>query len=335
MYNVAFKIAISQRIGSGHFYRSLKFAKKLIKKNVKVFFLFDHNFKNMNLKSSLKKNKIKYKIFKKKILPIKKFIKNKKIQTLILDDPSIFFLDQKKLYNIVNKLIVFQDIPKKNYCDILINYNYIKNAKKKYYKLSKKNTKFFLGTKYFIFNKNIKNKKNKKNQICVFFGGLSNKNIIFKTLNSLKKLKIKNIKIYFFLGIYNKDYGYIKKKFIKKFAICKNVNQNFFLNLLSQSTLFIGAGGTALLESISLGIPSIIYSTSNNQIDNAKNFDKDKLCLYLGRSKDNFNSLKLQSLVDTLLTDKNYFNKIKEKLENNTYKIASEPTVDLILKNIL
>jgi len=166
MYNVAFKIAISQRIGSGHFYRSLQFAKKLLKKNIKVFFLFEYNFKNINLKNVLKKNNIEYKILKKKnLLSLKKFIKNRKIQTLILDDPLIFFKDQKKLYQIVKKLIVFQDIPKKNYCHILINYNYIKNIKKKYRKLSKKNTKFFLGTKYFIFDKSIKKKKNIKNKI--------------------------------------------------------------------------------------------------------------------------------------------------------------------------
>lgn len=99
--------------------------------------------------------------------------------------------------------------------------------------------------------------------------------------------------------------------------------------------MFIGAGGTTLLESISLGVPSIIYSTSSNQIDNAKNFDKDKLCVYLGRSKDNFNSLKLQNYIKTLLTNQNFFNKIKKKLKNYTYKIASKPIVDLVLKNIL
>jgi len=50
MYNVAFKIAISQRIGSGHFYRSLQFAKKLLKKNIKVFFFFNLILKIINLK---------------------------------------------------------------------------------------------------------------------------------------------------------------------------------------------------------------------------------------------------------------------------------------------
>ena len=39
---------------------------------------------------------------------------------------------QQKYFKIVKKLIIYQDIPNKNFCSLIINHNFIPDAKKKY-----------------------------------------------------------------------------------------------------------------------------------------------------------------------------------------------------------
>lgn len=75
-----------------------------------------------------------------------KNLKNQKhnYQALVIDDPTTTFEYQKKLKDFFNNVILFQDIPKKNFCDILVNHNIILNSKKKYQKLSKKKLDFYL-----------------------------------------------------------------------------------------------------------------------------------------------------------------------------------------------
>ena len=88
--NIAFRVDSSSKIGGGHFYRCLKFAEQLKKRN-KIFFL--SNFLSKYQKKIIKRKKIfleniniNFSNTHKKYLEIKRLIKKNKIDYLIVDN---------------------------------------------------------------------------------------------------------------------------------------------------------------------------------------------------------------------------------------------------------
>ena len=146
---ILIKLAYSKSIGTGHFYRCIYLAKMLTKKNVKVYICDNRNFKKFE-KNLFKQNKIIFLKNTNSFKDIKKTLVNKKIPNLLVDDPEFSLSFQKKISLFVSRLFIYQDLIKKNHCDILINHNLILNGKNKYKKISKKNTKFLLGIKNFF-----------------------------------------------------------------------------------------------------------------------------------------------------------------------------------------
>ena len=141
---IAFNFDLSKKIGSGHFYRCLALGKNLKKKGVKVYFLIQGKIESKILKEIKKSNFfIKY-LKKKNIGEIINYLIIHDIRSLVIDKPNSNINIQKKLKTKIKLLIVIQDIPKHNYCDILLNQNYLTYTKKKYKKLSRKNTKLLL-----------------------------------------------------------------------------------------------------------------------------------------------------------------------------------------------
>ena len=101
------------------------------------------------------------------------------------------------------------------------------------------------------------------------------KTYLEKILNCLRELKIYSFKINIFVGFFDNNFSDIQKKYKElKIFFYKNSSQNFFWKTLSNSKIFIGAGGTALIEAIYFNVPSIIICRSKNQINNCMNFHK-------------------------------------------------------------
>lgn len=49
--------------------------------------------------------------------------------------------------------------------------------------------------------------------------------------------------------------------------------------------LVISAGGTTLYELCACGVPAISYSIADNQLDNVREFDEQKIIAYLGDAR--------------------------------------------------
>tara|TARA_B100001094_G_C18194704_1_gene809863 strand:- start:3584 stop:4603 length:1020 start_codon:yes stop_codon:yes gene_type:complete len=284
---IFFKFSLSNKIGTGHFFRTMNLAKKFLSKNAKIFFII----RDIKLQTDLVKKNFNSRLLKKTI-----FVKDEKAEirllqknkatNLFIDDPNFNIQLQKKYKKIIKgKLILYQDIPKKNFADIILNHNYIKNPKKIYKNLSKEKVQLFTNIKFFpkeIYKKI--NKKSKKIRILVFFGGLANKKLLNFVLSFLNKNVDGNLRVNCFTGHFSKDLNIFKKKF-KNIEFQKSQKQSFYHYQLRKSDLFIGAGGTSLIESLINGIPSIVFCTAKNQIYNCKNLSKDKYIIFIKDKK--------------------------------------------------
>ena len=298
---IYFIIGASNKLGTGHFFRSVNLAKKLKNSGNKV------NLIVRNKKEFQDYHKIYLSVFN-KIINFKeinslKISQKSSLSILIVDDPRIDFDLQKLLYKYFGRLILYQDMPKKNFCDVLVNHNIIKNSLKIYRLLSQKKTKLLLGEKYFLLNSDypiIKSIKIKKNiNITIFFGGLSNNIYLTKILEILTVIKNKKkiIKVNCVLGKYAKDYNTYKKKF-KNIKFHKNLTQLAFYKLLANTTMYIGSGGSSLFESLKFNIKCGIFCTAKNQLNNCKNLSQKKIIYYFRNHKKKYLAKKIDKMIN-------------------------------------
>lgn len=272
------KIGFSKRIGTGHFYRSIFLAKELLKKKIQIFICYNKHFNKRQIKI-IKENKFIYLSNLKNFNYIKEKIKDLNITNVLIDDPFILFKEQKKYKKIVKKLILYQDIPKKNFCDIIINHNLISNSNHRYRQISEPKTIFLLGLDNFFLKKNQKIIK-KKRKVIIFFGGTTNFNIISKTLNVISN-DIFN-KYTFNVVIGGLTTISKMKKYKKNIKIFKTMNQSEFHKNISESRFIICSGGTTLLEALVLKTFPIVLQTATNQKYNVNYLKNKNFISFLG-----------------------------------------------------
>ena len=173
--------------------------------------------------------------------------------------------------------MVIEDLPnRKHCCDYLLDFCYGRN-KKHYQSFINKDCKLLLGLEYLPISKKITNLAKKKKikkelkNILISFGGVDEHDMTSLTIKSLMKVKGDfNLKIV--INKLSKNYNKIKKLFYKKNKIEIVENKNDLIADYFNSDICIGASGFSSWERCSLGLPSLVIITANNQ-----KFISDKL----------------------------------------------------------
>lgn len=328
MKKIAFKIAFSASVGSGHLYRCSRLSKKLKEKGVVTYFLID---RKINQKFFFLTKHFKYCVLKRNFKSEIKFLKSKNINSIIIDNPKVTPQKQKKYKTYLKKLFIYQDIPTKNFADIIINHNYIKNSKNIYEKKSKKDCKFFLGPKFYLME-NHECSNYKKKLISIFLGGNTPKILLEKIFRILVSLNLKNFKIIVFTGVFNKDFLFLKKRYPQiniKFKTQENYKK--FFKIVSVSKFFFTSGGSTIIESIFLKTPAIAFIRSKNQLNNCLNFSKEKLIFFGGKKIDENHII---YFMNNLLENKKIYNKFLNKLNFFKNKNFKNNLTKFILKEI-
>tara|TARA_B100001057_G_scaffold500955_1_gene619179 strand:- start:18244 stop:19245 length:1002 start_codon:yes stop_codon:yes gene_type:complete len=312
--NIGFICNISNSYGSGHFHRCLALSQ--IFKKGKLFFFGNKFPKSLKLKKNYKFINLKKKNYIKLLL---EKLKINNIKILVLDDYNITYKEQKILRDNVDKLIVIDDyVSKIHNCDIIINYNNLNLTQIKKIKSKNKGSKFAIGKKFLILNKDfIKEKNNAKKRIkiknvLIFFGSSDHTmetDKIFKLVNSFKNLNFNLV-----LSSYNKNLVKLKKKYqrLRNIKIHTDLNSKKFAKLIIKNDLSIGAGGVNLNERLYLGLPNIVVETSDNQSLNIDYLIKKKIIFYLGKSK-NLNNEKYKRQFNEIMNSKKIFRDISNK----------------------
>jgi len=282
MIDIAFKIAFSPSIGSGHLYKCARLSKALKKKNIKTTAILSKTTSGIK-KNYLRKSFDNIKILRDQISEIN-YLKKKNIKKLLINHQNINIKKQNIYKKTLKKIILYQDLPKKNVADVIINHNLITKPFKVYKKISPKKSILLLGPKYYLFNEFSKEKNKKNKNILIFLGANTPVNMLNKILNALNKFDIKKHEIYLIKGLFNKKIDFFSKKYPNlRLKFFNQGDQNFFYNKILNCKIFISTGGSTLIESIYMLTPSIIISRAKNQINNCENFSNKKLIFYLGK----------------------------------------------------
>lgn len=311
MTKIGFYFQANEKIGGGHFWRCFNFAKNIKNINIKIFFIstsLDKNYLEILSKenfSFIEINKIN------NFSNLKKIICNNKIKILVSDSYVLSYKNQKQIKRFINKFIIIDDrANKKHYCDILINNNFLnKNSIQQIKKLNKDSI-LLLGTNFFILNKKktkkLKTDVNKIRKIFIFFGSADRSNLTSKILMYLTKFK--DLKLDIVLGSLNKNFNKINNYYnsFQNIRIFHDISNDKIYEIMKKNDLAIGSGGVNLYERLFLGLPSIVISNAENQLESNTYLSQKKIIEYLGKDKN--------------LTKKKFLNSFKNVLSIRKYR---------------
>ena len=287
--NISFRTNAGGEYGWGNLIRlfNLYLYISKLKKNYKFKFIIEGDEEVFNF---LTKKKIKYIKLKNKISISNEYhilkTKNEK-DILIVEMLDLSFERQIMYKKIYNKFVVFDDLINQRY-----NADYVVCAQSwpmyQNIKISDKDTKFLLGYKYFVFNKNfekynkIKFKKNnnKINSILVVLGGGDYDNAYMSVAMALKEINF-NFNVTFIVGFASiSKKRRIIKKILPNSKIISNVSN--IAKYIYNSDLAIVGGGYTKIESSFLMTPCIIISVQWHQIPLSDYFSKITRSPHLG-----------------------------------------------------
>lgn len=222
-----------------------------------------------------------------------------------------------------SKICVLDDMPnRKHFCHLLSDQTYRPFGHNPYQEkrlLSDKiQSEFALGPSYCLLNPvfhqfKTKNRTHKKKPLTIniSFGGVDHHQLTYLTIRAiidhLAKLQ-EQINYQILLGKLYPDREKLEKLIqrsqntnnnpITNFQIYQNLDYPELIKLLTDADLAIGAGGVSLYERCCLGIPSIIFTLADNQIDNATNLSIAQAVTYLGSYQD----FRPKKLTDSILS---------------------------------
>lgn len=314
MINTIAIIADAQKsTGVGHLIRSLELAQKLKlnQKNILIIFLIDNKImetiiddkfptyflhSNNELDKSNSYNFNNEELIYSRELTIKKFLEMNTIDMLIIDSFNVNKKIFKSLHKLVKKIVYFDSFAKESFnVDVIINANY--NAEYLAYKTIYPKAKLLLGVDYFLLRDEFLNQAKKKIQIkatsvMINTGGSDQYGVTLKVLKMLLKTKkFQNYQINIIINDTYKNTAKILnlKKLHKNIHLYSSLNSKNKLitykkisDVMRESDMAITAAGTTLYELISMRIPSIAFTVSNNQERLARDLYHDNYIEFLG-----------------------------------------------------
>lgn len=340
-----FRVDSSSKIGHGHLMRCIHLAKKLKKFGAIYFFC-----KSLSGNAS---DRIIEQGFHIEWLDdcedqINDAIQcQNKITTLFFDDSVILIVDhyeldiiwEKRIYSSVEKIVVIDDLAdRKHFCQLLIDQSLV-NTRSMYAPLIE--VPFdFIGHEHIIlhekFEKEIYHNNKDKKIILLSMGGADPNNAslsILKTLNGLVNYKVflKEIHIQLILGS-----GYCYHQQLDAFldttllSIEKLVDVTNIEKLLADCSVAILSCGTMVLESCSMGVPTLGVAIVDNQEATGKFLQQQNAIFFINNAEQS--SLKqIVNYLECLI-----FNiELSNKMSLNAKKLISSGASEKIARKIL
>lgn len=293
--HLVFRCDSSNVIGSGHIMRCFALAEQARKRKIESTF-FSKNFPGHALRN-LNENGYKVELLDPNLTweQDAKFISdrlksNNENYVVIVDNYSLDARWENRLRTF-GKVVVIDDLAdRKHACDLLIDNSFSSEPAKRYENLVSPETKLLLGPKYSFLRDEIIEQRKKstikiENQVLVFFGGADHTSQTLRFVQQLNSIDLGTLDIKVVVAPTNIEFKSLKNFKPKNFEIL--LDPKNFGELLSQSELYYGSGGTVTWERLYLGTPGIVVSIADNQVHLSKQLAQAGYQIYLGVAEKN------------------------------------------------
>jgi len=315
---IVFRTDGNYNVGIGHLMRCLALSEELTKRGHTCIFFskIDDELINKTSKFNINYQKIKSETtLDEDLKKLISYSKENKINWIITDNYEINsdYIQQLKQNNI-NVLSVDDAANMHYYSDIVLNQNI--GAEKLNFSIEDY-TQLLSGSKYIMMrNELLKNPDKNPNEevrnILITLGGTERDNLTLKILQLIEEI-VENKEITVVTGPFNPSYQKIKD-FTEKTNLKINLikSPKNMSDLYLKSDIAISAGGSSCYELAYYGIPNIIITIAENQINNAKELNEKNIGIYLG-SSNKFSENEFKEKLKELINNK----KLRETMSKN------------------
>tara|TARA_B100000315_G_scaffold184167_1_gene173160 strand:+ start:11059 stop:12534 length:1476 start_codon:yes stop_codon:yes gene_type:complete len=297
--NIVIRTDASDSLGTGHVMRCLTLADELRSYGAKISFICREetgNLIELIEKKTYKVHTISTSISletDKKLT--QNVLKNQPIfpDWLIIDHYEIDISWESSLRMFTKKIMVIDDLAnKKHDCDILLNQNYGTNENK-YKGLVPEDCIRLIGPKnallrplFVKLRENIKESNGEIKRILVSMGGADTTNETCKVLRAITMLNRADIATDVIIGSSNSNLKEIRALASQMPNTTSHYHVENMAELMLAADLSIGGGGTTTWERCCFGLPTLIITIAENQVDVIEKLAKDGYVIYSGWHKD-------------------------------------------------
>jgi UDP-2,4-diacetamido-2,4,6-trideoxy-beta-L-altropyranose hydrolase len=305
--DVVFRVDAANHIGSGHVVRCITLAKELLRiLDVKVTFFcrdFDGNLISFISSHGFKVKVLSYGSEEFQSSDYNSFLRasydddakatiellsqnfSRGVDWLIIDHYGIDEKWEELLKPYCHNMMCIDDLNnRKHSCDLILDQNYTASKKQRY---SDSNAQKLIGPKYALLRDefrllDIPEYSERERKILVFFGGVDINNETLKALKGIDSLGFKGTYVDVILGQSNPHIAEIEAYCSDREQFKVYIQISDMAKRMSESRLFVGAGGSTALERACCGLPSIVTAVASNQIESSESLDIIGVHHYLG-----------------------------------------------------
>ena len=305
--NIVFRVDASAQIGSGHVMRCLTLAKRYRREGHTVFFVM----------RALPSNLITFVEeagFSVHSLP---YVKSQQMLTgylawltvtqeqdaqettavlrtmgqvdrLIVDHYALDAAWETVCRPYAREIMVIEDLANRPHdADILLDQNFCRNAAERYAGLVPADCRLLLGPQHALLRDEFYEIKPRRRtgelyNILIFYGGSDLTDETSKALRALLSMNLHGVEVDVVVGKTNPQMESVRKRCADHKNIRYHCQIENMAELMNAADLALGAGGTTTWERLALGLPSIVTSIADNQIEICENCAHAGLIDYLG-----------------------------------------------------
>ncbi|MCB4412108.1 UDP-2,4-diacetamido-2,4,6-trideoxy-beta-L-altropyranose hydrolase [Synechococcus sp. MU1611] len=204
------------------------------------------------------------------------------------------------------RILVIDDLANRCHdADIILDQNLSDDAtESRYQELVTSSCLKLIGPQYALMNpeyaalRELTPNRNDLQRILIFFGGIDNFGLTFKTLRALNTARFSHLAIDIVVSMKSLNYSDVVKLADQRPKTTIYSSLPSLACLMVRADLAIGAGGTTTWERACLRLPTFIVSVAENQIAASKALDKYGFIKFLGTHK-NVDETDISSAVDS------------------------------------
>lgn len=326
--NIVFRVDSSFEIGTGHVVRCLTLARQLAKRGVKSIFVCREH--NGNLIPLIIKNGFEVIVLCKKpqitretnsvcngsqyenwlgdlwfedAKQIKLALIQRSVDWIIVDHYGIDFRWESYLKRFAKIMVIDDLVDRQHNCDLLLNQNYLPDIASKYKKIVPENCRLLLGTEYAILHaeyaklhSELNIKSGRVRRVLVYFGGFDLDNVTGKVVSAFVSLNPKNLIVDIVLSSKAHHFKAVASLIENYNYINLHVDLPALADLMAGADLAIGACGSSVWERCCLGLPTLVITVADNQIQIADQLAKAGVIDLLGHQNQISNKIILEKI---------------------------------------
>ncbi len=237
---------------------------------------------------------------------------------LVVDHYALDARWESALRQRVKNILVVDDIADRQHdCDALLDQNLYVDMDTRYTGKVPAHCQLLLGPRYALLRgefrqlrKQAKPRSGPVRRILIFFGGVDAENYTGRAIEALASIS-HDLHVDIVIGAQHPSRKQIELACAGNGFLCY-VQTSRMAELMAAADLAIGAAGVASWERCCLGLPALIVSLADNQIDIAKALDLFGACRYIGSLETASASVMRGAIID-LLNHQDYLEVLSEK----------------------